>query len=61
MIGRMLGVWLLLWLVVLAGLAAPFLLARVDGARRWAPVTAPVLALLGVIALRAIVIFSAQT
>lgn len=61
MLHRMLGVWLLLWLVVLAGLAAPFLLSRFDGARRWAPVTAPVLALLGVLALRAVVIFSAQT
>jgi len=60
-IGRMLGVWLLLWLVVAAGLAAPFVLSRLDGARRWAPVTAPVLALLSVLALRALVIFSAQT
>lgn len=60
-IDRMLGVWLLLWLVVVAGLAAPFILSRFDGARRWAPVTAPVLALLGVVALRAVVIFSAQT
>ncbi|HKY51625.1 MAG TPA: NrfD/PsrC family molybdoenzyme membrane anchor subunit [Candidatus Limnocylindria bacterium] len=60
-IGRMLGVWLLLWLVVIAGLAAPFLLSRFDGAGRWAPVTAPVLALLGLLALRAVVIFSAQT
>lgn len=60
-IGRMLGLWLLLWLVVVAGLAAPFLLSRLDGSRRWAPVTAPVLALLSVLALRALVIFSAQT
>jgi formate-dependent nitrite reductase membrane component NrfD len=60
-IGRMLGVWLLLWLVVAAGLAAPFLLSRMDRAPRWAPVTAPLLALLGVLALRALVIFSAQT
>jgi formate-dependent nitrite reductase membrane component NrfD len=60
-IGKMLGVWLLLWLVVILGLAAPFLFARLDGARRWAPVTAPVLALLSVLALRALVIFSAQT
>jgi len=60
-IGKMSGVWLLLWLVVILGLAAPFAFARVDGARRWAPVTAPILALLGVLALRALVIFSAQT
>jgi formate-dependent nitrite reductase membrane component NrfD len=60
-ISKMLGVWLLLWLVVIVGLAAPFAVSRMDGARRWAPVTAPVLALLGVLALRALVIFSAQT
>ena len=60
-IGKMSGVWLLLWLVVIVGLAAPFVFSRLDGARRWAPVTAPILALLGVLALRALVIFSAQT
>ena len=60
-IGRMSGVWLLLWLVVALGLVAPFVFSRLDGARRWAPVTAPILALLGVLALRALVIFSAQT
>src|SRR6267378_5222857 len=60
-LGKMAGVWLLLWLVVILGLAAPFAVARVDGARRWAPVTAPILALLSVLALRALVIFSAQT
>lgn len=60
-IDRMLGVWLLLWLVVVAGLAAPFVVSRLDGARRWPPVTAPVLGLLGLLALRALVIFSAQT
>lgn len=60
-IGRMLGVWLVLWLVVVLGLAAPFVLSRLEGSRNWAPVTAPVLALLGVLALRAVVIFSAQT
>jgi formate-dependent nitrite reductase membrane component NrfD len=60
-IGKMLGVWLLLWLVVIVGLAAPFTISRLDAARRWAPVTAPVLALLGVLALRAVVIFSAQS
>jgi formate-dependent nitrite reductase membrane component NrfD len=60
-IGKMLGVWLLLWLVVAAGLAAPFVLSRLDGARRLPPVAAPILGLLSVLALRALVIFSAQT
>jgi formate-dependent nitrite reductase membrane component NrfD len=60
-IGKVLGVWLLLWLVVIAGLAAPFAFSRLDAARRWAPVTAPLLGLLSVLALRALVIFSAQT
>lgn len=60
-IGKMAGAWLLLWLVVIAGLAAPFAFSRLDAARRWAPVTAPLLALLSVLALRALVIFSAQT
>jgi formate-dependent nitrite reductase membrane component NrfD len=57
-IGRMLGVWLLLWLVVAAGLAAPFVLSRTGAARRWPPVAGPILGLLGVLALRALVIFS---
>ena len=60
-LGKMAGVWLLLWLVVLLGLAAPFVFSRLDSARRWAPVTAPILVLLSVLALRALVIFSAQT
>ena len=60
-IDRVLGIWLVLWLVVLAGLAAPFAMARWDVARRWPPVAAPIIALLGVLALRALVIFSAQT
>jgi len=53
-IGKVLGVWLLLWLVVILGLAAPFVAARRS------PMAAPVLALLGVLALRALVIFAAQ-
>jgi formate-dependent nitrite reductase membrane component NrfD len=61
-LGKMLGaVYLLLWVVVIVGLAAPFTFTRFDAARRWAPVTAPILALLSVLALRAVVIFSAQT
>ena len=57
---HLLGLWLLLWIVIVVGLAAP-LLMRSPVARRWPPVAAPVLALLGVLALRALVIFSAQT
>jgi formate-dependent nitrite reductase membrane component NrfD len=53
-IGKVLGVWLLLWLVVVLGLLAPFVAARRS------PIAAPALALLGVLALRALVIFSAQ-
>ena len=60
-IGKVLGVWLLLWLVVALGLAAPFVLSRVESARRWTPVMAPILGLLGLLALRAVVIFSAQS
>jgi Ni/Fe-hydrogenase subunit HybB-like protein len=57
-ITKVLGVWIVLWIVVVLGLAAPFLAAR---ARAWPPVAAPIIALLGVLALRALVIFSAQT
>ena len=60
-IGKMSGVWLLLWLVVIVGLAVPFAFPRLDAGRRWAPVTGPILVLLSVLALRALVIFSAQT
>jgi Ni/Fe-hydrogenase subunit HybB-like protein len=57
-ISKVLGVWIVLWVVVILGLAAPFLASRVG---RWPPVAAPLLGLLGVLALRALVIFSAQT
>src|SRR5712691_9804940 len=60
-IGKVLGVWIVLWLVVALGLVAPFAMARWDVARRWPPVAVPLLALLGVLALRAVVIFSAQS
>src|SRR2546426_3058267 len=60
-IGKVLGVWIVLWLVVIIGLAVPIVMLRWDAARRWPPVAAPLLALLGVLALRALVIFSAQT
>ncbi len=59
-IGKVLGVWLVLWLVVIIGLAAPITMLSSGAARRWPPVAAPLLALLGVLALRALVIFSAQ-
>jgi formate-dependent nitrite reductase membrane component NrfD len=59
-LGKLLGVWLLLWLVVLIGLAMPFVMARIDAGRRW-PAAGPVVALLGVLALRALVIFGAQS
>jgi polysulfide reductase chain C len=56
-IGKVLGVWLLLWIVVALGLLAPFF----SRARRAPSIAGPALALLGVLALRALVIFSAQT
>jgi polysulfide reductase chain C len=59
-IGKVLGVWIVLWLVVVIGLAAPLAMMSSGAARRWPPVAAPILALLGVLALRALVIFSAQ-
>jgi formate-dependent nitrite reductase membrane component NrfD len=59
-LGKLLGVWIILWLVVLIGLATPFLMSRVDAGRRW-PAAGPVVALLGVLALRALVIFGAQS
>jgi formate-dependent nitrite reductase membrane component NrfD len=58
-IAHVLGLWLLLWVVILLGLAAP-LVMRSRVARSWPPVAAPVLALLGVLALRALVIFAPQ-
>ena len=57
---KLLGVWSVLWVVVLLGLAAPFLMSRMRRPARW-PVVAPVVALLGVLALRALVIFGAQS
>jgi Ni/Fe-hydrogenase subunit HybB-like protein len=57
-ISKVLGIWIVLWIVVILGLAAPFLASRVG---RWPTVAAPLLGLLGVLALRALVIFSAQT
>lgn len=58
-IGKVLGVWIVLWVLVVVGLLAPFLSARVRRAV-WAPTAAPLLALAGLIALRALVIFAPQ-
>ena len=59
-IGKVLGVWILLWVIIVLGLAAPFLSGRIRGAS-WVPAAVPILTLLGLVALRALVIFSAQT
>jgi len=59
-IGELLGIWLLLWIVVVIGLLAPLVLAPLALARRWSPVTGPAIALLGALALRALVIFAPQ-
>jgi formate-dependent nitrite reductase membrane component NrfD len=58
-ITKLLGLYLLLWVVVVIGLASPFLMPRL--ARTWPPVAGPAIALLGVLALRALVIFGAQS
>jgi len=54
------GGWIILWLVVLAGTLVPLALHWRPGLMRQAALFAPVLVLLGVLALRAVVIFSAQ-
>jgi formate-dependent nitrite reductase membrane component NrfD len=59
-IGKLLGLWGLLWILVILGLLAPFA-ARSRAMRTWPPVAAPIDALLGVLALRALVIFGAQS
>src|SRR5712691_8355831 len=59
-IGKLLGVWLVLWIVVIIGLAAPFLATRTR-AIATSPAIVPILGLLGVLALRAVVIFGAQS
>ena len=58
--GKLLGVWIILWVVVVIGLATPFFMSRMRSAPRW-PVAGPAIALLGVLALRALVIFGAQS
>ena len=54
---RLMGVWLALWAVVIIGLLAALAAPRLRGLP---PVASPALALLGVLALRAVVIFAAQ-
>lgn len=53
--------WIVLWLLVLAGLALPLLIRyRLVGEASLPPALAPLLVLVGVLALRAVVIFGAQ-
>jgi len=59
-IGKVLGLWIVLWIVVLLGVVAPFAVSRLDAARRWPQLAVPVLSLLGLLALRAVVIFAPQ-
>jgi polysulfide reductase chain C len=55
-------VGILLWVIVLAGLAAPFLLRRrAAGSGSLSPLVAPLVVLAGVLALRAAIIFGAQS
>ena len=55
------GAWILLWLVVLVGTLVPLLVEwRPRWSRQVSPVLASVLVLVGVLALRAVIIFSAQ-
>lgn len=56
-LARVLGIWLILWVVVAIGLIASLFFVR---GRVLPPIASPVLALLGVLALRALVIFAAQ-
>jgi len=58
---KLLGLYLLLWVVVIVALLWPLAMTRLDMARRWPPVAGPVIGLLGVLALRALVIFGAQS
>ncbi|MHB8631629.1 MAG: NrfD/PsrC family molybdoenzyme membrane anchor subunit [Candidatus Limnocylindria bacterium] len=58
-LSRTLGGWILLWLVVIVGIAAPFVAH--PGRSRWlTPQLAAVLTIVGTLALRAVVIFSPQ-
>jgi formate-dependent nitrite reductase membrane component NrfD len=62
LISRVLGVWLLLWLLVLVGTLVPLAIHwRSAWARQVSPLVPSALVLVGVLALRAVVIFSAQS
>ena len=55
------GGWIILWLVVLIGTLVPLIAEWRPGLRRQVPsAVIPVLVLVGVLALRAVIIFSAQ-
>jgi hypothetical protein len=55
------GAWIILWLVVLIGTLIPLIVEwRPRMVRQLPPVVVPVLVLVGVLALRAVIIFSAQ-
>jgi formate-dependent nitrite reductase membrane component NrfD len=54
------GGWLLLWLLVLVGTLVPLFLHWRPALLRQAAIVSPVLVLLGVLALRAVIIFSPQ-
>ena len=55
------GGWILLWLVVLIGTLVPLVAEwRPRMVRQLPPAVVPVLVLVGVLALRAVIIFSAQ-
>jgi formate-dependent nitrite reductase membrane component NrfD len=55
------GAWIILWLVVLIGTLVPLVAEwRPTMRRQLPPVVVPVLVLVGVLALRAVIIFSAQ-
>jgi len=55
------GGWILLWLVVLIGTLVPLIAEfRPALVRQLPPAVVPVLVLVGVLALRAVIIFSAQ-
>jgi Ni/Fe-hydrogenase subunit HybB-like protein len=58
-IGHVLGVWIVLWLLVVIGIAAS--IAAPGMTRRLPPAAIAAIALVGVLALRALVIFSAQS
>ena len=59
-IGEVLGLWIVLWIVVVLGIAMPLGLSRSGLVRRGPILTAPVIALLGMLALRAVIIFAPQ-